>query len=141
HMIGLLVMDQFMPAPLAQIRELVEDEGMELLAAEEEILGFDHGKIGAILLKEWHIPEVICDAVKFHLFPDMCPGDSRLAATILIGDNITRALGFGFAGDAYVIKIPPEALTSLGLIPEAFEAILQPIDVAVDRAQIFMKMV
>ena len=37
--------------------------------AEEQVLGFHHGAVGAALLRSWGLPEAVIDAVAFHHQP------------------------------------------------------------------------
>lgn len=41
-------------------------EGDELVAAEREEFGFDHGALGAACLEDWRLPSQICLALRYH---------------------------------------------------------------------------
>jgi len=38
----------------------------EILKGEEEALGINHPELAAIMLEKWNMPDVICDAVRYH---------------------------------------------------------------------------
>ena len=38
----------------------------EILQSEEEALGINHPELAAIMLEKWNMPDVICDAVRYH---------------------------------------------------------------------------
>jgi len=38
----------------------------EILKSEEEALGINHPELAAIMLEKWNLPDVICDAVRYH---------------------------------------------------------------------------
>ena len=38
----------------------------EILKSEEDALGINHPELAAIMLEKWNLPDVICDAVRYH---------------------------------------------------------------------------
>jgi HD-like signal output (HDOD) protein len=53
-------------------------EGVPVHSVEKEIFGFDHAEIGHDFLKKWNIPNVQCEAIKWHHEPSKSKGN-RLA--------------------------------------------------------------
>jgi len=71
HDIGSLVIFQALPEQAESIlKQLCKNERMSQHTAEKENLGFDHAELGGELLRNWHLPDSICDAVEFHHKPD-----------------------------------------------------------------------
>jgi HD-like signal output (HDOD) protein len=64
--IGKLVIAVYFKDEHRQIVALKKTEGLPSCKAELQILGISHGKIGAIVLKRFNVPEEICEAVEFH---------------------------------------------------------------------------
>lgn len=38
----------------------------QILSQETEVVGISHPELGAIMLEKWNMPDVICDAVRYH---------------------------------------------------------------------------
>lgn len=38
----------------------------ELLAKEDELLGYDHARLGALVCERWHLPELLIEVVRLH---------------------------------------------------------------------------
>ncbi|QDV44041.1 HDOD domain protein [Stieleria neptunia] len=68
--------------------------GQRLVHLERREYDIDHVDIGARVLSKWQFPDVICDAVRTHLNPDL---EDPLAVAVHGGTLITDALWY--AGD------------------------------------------
>lgn len=64
--IGKLVIATYFREEFRKVNALKMAEGIPTRDAERRILGTTHGEIGALVLKRFHIPEDICNAVRFH---------------------------------------------------------------------------
>jgi len=61
---------------------------------ENEILGFNHSDISAALLKDWLLPDSLCDPVQYYLYPSKQSKVHRKDASILnVADYIQSELG------------------------------------------------
>ena len=79
--IGKLVIAVYFKEQHKQIIALKKANGLSTREAEKQVLGISHGEIGAIVLKRFNVPKVICEAVEFHDTSDeLFPGqtDSHL---------------------------------------------------------------
>ncbi|MGI9658561.1 MAG: HDOD domain-containing protein [Gaiellaceae bacterium] len=64
--IGRLAMLRAIPDQYRDVLERVQETGTNAAAVETELLGFDHVEIGFKLLREWKLPDTLCEAVKCH---------------------------------------------------------------------------
>ena len=64
--IGKLVIAVYFEAHHREIVELKRRKNLPTSLAEQCIMGISHGEIGAIVLRRYHVPKEICQAVKFH---------------------------------------------------------------------------
>jgi len=64
--IGKLVIAVYFEDEHKRIIELKKSQAITTREAEEKVLGLSHGKIGAIVLQRFKVPQDICDAVEFH---------------------------------------------------------------------------
>jgi len=62
-----------LPEQMTQAIKLHQSENMPLWQAEKEIMEFDHAQVGGALLKKWSLPPVLCQSVRYHLYPDNAP--------------------------------------------------------------------
>ena len=51
---------------LVQINDLVEREAIDLLQAEQNVLGFTHVEVGGALMKKWGMPPLLIECVISH---------------------------------------------------------------------------
>jgi hypothetical protein len=66
--------------------------------AERQVFGFDHGAVGAALLRSWDLPEVIINAVASHHEPHT--SDNPLAMIVYLADAAAHAVGAVGGGGA-----------------------------------------
>ena len=68
------------------------DDDIDLLTAEQELLGFTHPELGALICRQWRLPPVIIDPVQYH----HAPGNStehREAVAVVAWANVVETLG------------------------------------------------
>lgn len=68
HDVGLLVLDQRLPAAYVQVVES-RPTGIPRAQWERDVLGMNHGHIAAHLLARWSMPEAMVNAVRDHHAP------------------------------------------------------------------------
>jgi len=115
HDIGKIVIGHFLDAETrARVQALVETSGGSLVAAEKEVIGCDHAEIGACLLRQWHIPEVIAEAVADHHDPPLEKGP-RLSAVVHIADVVAHQTGLSPGWGSFAVTAHAAAFAALNL--------------------------
>ncbi|MBK8165870.1 MAG: HDOD domain-containing protein [bacterium] len=122
--IGQLVLARSHPELFQEILAESVESGQPYHEVELRVLGFDHGELGALLLREWNLTEDLEDAVRWHhRFEQPDARNVRVAAMIALGEEIARCQG-GDDANA-VTEVDPEsaaalrpAASLLGLTPE-----------------------
>ncbi len=66
HDIGLIAEDQVTGDLLRKACDVYKPGGKSLIQSENEIIGTDHCKVGAVLAKEWNMPEDVLKAIRQH---------------------------------------------------------------------------
>lgn len=66
HDIGRLVLVGSIPERQSEIERLVVSQDIDIIEAENQILGFDHTDLGEALLEEWGLPYLLIQCVKNH---------------------------------------------------------------------------
>ena len=66
HDIGMIVEDQVAGDLLRKACQLYQPGSKPLVDCEREIIGADHCSVGGLMAKEWHMPDDILQAIRFH---------------------------------------------------------------------------
>ncbi len=138
HDIGKVVILRLFQSEFMEILRLVEQEGLYILEAEKEILGFDHGYAGSCLAKKWNMPKKLKEAIALHHIPGSAEDDMKMPAVVHLADSLCRGLGVGHGGDILVPEIVPEALEILELEIDSIAGCLPEIDAEIEQAADFM---
>jgi HD-like signal output (HDOD) protein len=115
HDIGRLVIYMKCPELADEMLRRSHEEGALLYEVERQTLGFDHGRVGCLLLKAWQLPEVLQEAVGCHHSPSEAARYPEDAATIHVADMIANALQMGSSGGHLVPPLVDEAWQQIGL--------------------------
>jgi len=101
HDIGKVVLDQFFHELFEQILEKsLHMNRIDLYAAERQIIGIDHGEVGAILLRRWKFPEKIASTIDVHHKNEVPEeGNPYDVAILRVADNL--AMEFACEGGHY----------------------------------------
>lgn len=129
HDIGKLII--FVEAPKYAVEVITKcAETNELMfKVEKEVLGFDHAKLGAMLLKKWKLPEDMVATVYYHHMPSIASGDIIAPGIVHIADIITHALQFGSSGDSFVPTLDEKAWNTLDLDVEILGSVIEQLNV------------
>ena len=85
---------------------------------ERRILGFDHGELGALLIREWNLSAELEEAVRWHhRFAHEDARNARMAAMIALGEEVAACSGADGSVDGDETPAPSEAAKFLGLTP------------------------
>lgn len=74
HNCGKLVLASCLGQEYKMALDMVSQAGINLIEAEEEVLGCNHAQIGAYLLGLWGLSDGVVEAVAWHLEPRAAPG-------------------------------------------------------------------
>jgi len=66
HDIGKLVMARHLPDLFAPVLALQQEKGLSFIDAERKALPIDHAAIGGHLVRKWHFPASLADAIEYH---------------------------------------------------------------------------
>ncbi|RMG59215.1 MAG: HDOD domain-containing protein [Deltaproteobacteria bacterium] len=93
HDIGKFVIASHPEGWKEEIVDRVNGGGKSLLDAETEVLGVNHAEAGSFVLNLWHIPEFICEGVRYHHAPGEYPSghimsDNTISEFIHLADEM-----------------------------------------------------
>lgn len=95
HDIGKVVMDANLAEKYQDVVELVYNEGHTFLDAENEVFGFDHCDVGALVVKRWNLAPPLQEAVFLHHQPMAAEHDPQLCAIVSLANSLCIRLGIG----------------------------------------------
>ena len=83
---------------------------------EAELLGMNHGELGALLLQHWNVPEPIVTALKYHHDPTNIKATSAflLVSMINVSERILPIFGIR---ELILINVTPEEWQQLNINP------------------------
>lgn len=110
HDIGKVVIAEYLKDEFAQIQQLVKDEDILFVEAEEKVMGVTHARIAEWLLRKWNLPAITVKAIAYH--HNLTGGEdySFRAAIVHTSDVLIRARGIGSGGDTGIPALNPEIL-------------------------------
>ncbi|HYG23617.1 MAG TPA: HDOD domain-containing protein [Verrucomicrobiae bacterium] len=140
HDIGKLVMNHVLiPERQSEIRSRIS-AGSARVVAEQEVLGTDHARVGAALLRKWNLPAAIVEAVEYHHQPMLKPSPG-LSAIAHIADVSVHLAGSAPGWDAYAIAIQDDLAEELGITQERLELLVIDVRESFARVEEMMSMV
>jgi len=88
HDVGKLMLHQYFNQYWSATQTLVRQEGILEYRAEQQLLGVDHGHIGAWLIQRWNLPDDISNAVAQHHIRASDSPQYGLSAVIDFADRL-----------------------------------------------------
>jgi putative nucleotidyltransferase with HDIG domain len=127
HDVGKMVLTAVVPEAAARAVSLARGQRIPVWQAEETVLGFHHGAVGAALLRSWGLPEVVAEAVACHHQPELA--SSRLAVIISLADAAAHTVGAVGGGGACPQPVwDAAAAAGLGAPAEQIQAFLDTLE-------------
>lgn len=101
---------------------IAQEHDRPLLDVELEVLGINHGRLGAWLMRSWNLPEETITAVKEHHNEDYRGPHAIYPLLVLVSDRILKRHGIG---DAATGELPPSVLEYLEISEYEILAVTQ----------------
>jgi putative nucleotidyltransferase with HDIG domain len=118
HDIGRLALAAHFPAQMGAAIQRSQEADAGLTEIERQVLGTDHGEVGAQVAAQWHFPAEVVQAIAGHHAPSaVAGGGASLADIVHVADAMAHALDL--AGDPHemVPAIDNAAWDRLALAP------------------------
>jgi putative nucleotidyltransferase with HDIG domain len=98
HDVGKMAFTSVCPEVAAQAVTIARGRRIPVWQAEEMVVGFNHGAVGAGMLRAWSLPDAVVDAVAFHHQPS--GSDNPLATIVYLADAAAHVVGAVGGGGA-----------------------------------------
>lgn len=128
HDLGKVVVRAELPSEYESLLALVEQRGISMREAEEELLGVSHSEIGGWLVHQWNLPDRLVLPITWHHKPEEAPDHRDVAAILHFSDILVRAIGFGFGGDMWVPPLDQSAWKRIKLSKSEMKELLVELD-------------
>lgn len=115
HDVGRLIILENHPEKAREIMEQCQSEKKLVFEVEREVLGFDHGAIGAALLAAWKLPPALGDVVKNHHNPLAEKRYIRESVILNLADIFAKSMELGSSGDPLTPPLLPECWDNIGM--------------------------
>lgn len=113
--IGKVILDHYLKEQFQSIMDLVNDGNKSFIEVEEEILGFNHGQVGAKIAEKWNLPEDLVEAIAYHHQPEKAQLNSKLVAITHIADGLVMMMGINIGADGLAYNFSNSAMELLNL--------------------------
>jgi putative nucleotidyltransferase with HDIG domain len=133
HDVGKMVLTSVVPEAAAEAVSIARSRRMPVWQAEQEVLGFHHGAVGAALLRSWGLPDSVVYAIAFHHQPEAA--DSPLATIVSLADAAAFEVGAVGGGGACPQPVwDPAPAYALGATPAQIQGFLDALKCVEDGA-------
>ena len=123
HDIGKIVEMIFIPDAFKDINQLIRDDNILMIEAEEKILGYSHPLVGKLLAERWNLPPKLISVILHHHQPS---------------EALCRSLNIGYGGDNKMPALDKMAWDSMRIKPRAIESMLAEINKEFDEISLFI---
>ncbi len=117
HDIGIIVEDQFLHDEFREILRRVERDRLNLIEAEEDMLGYNHAQIGEALCTHWDFPPDFVRSIGNHQgpFSEQCTY-SRMELTLYVANHLCHVNRIGYNDTIKIdTQLYRKCLNTLGL--------------------------
>jgi HD-like signal output (HDOD) protein len=128
HDIGKLVICSQSPDLAREVLTAAASQRKLLHSLENETLGFDHARVGRLLIRSWKLPASLEDVVGYHHTPSLAGRFPVETAVVHLADILAHALQLGASGQHGVPPLDPQAWDALGILPSVFGPTLDQMD-------------
>lgn len=132
HDAGKLVLDQHILQRKEAFEAFMADGQESFLAAEKEILGFDHAEIAFEICKAWNVPEDMTIGIRYHHHPSWSEANT-MSGILHVADGIAMMSGLGTGIDALSYEMDDGAMESLGLESQDLNKIMTQVVASVQK--------
>jgi len=137
HDIGKIIIATTFKEDFKKIIETAGKNEKSLADIEHDVLNISHDQLGYMLIKEWNLPPSIYLPIKYHHNVNLADDFKAEAAILNLADFLTKALGIGFSGAAYLEKINRDALNILDIDMDFIKSVIEEIYSYKDELYIF----
>jgi putative nucleotidyltransferase with HDIG domain len=122
--IGKTVLDRYISNSLEEITNLVKNKGKSFREAEKEVIGIDHGELGAMIATNWKFSAKMINIIRHHHMNDESQQDNTDIATVYLADCICMMMGVGIGDDGLAYRFHGNVIKNLNITHEDIAMII-----------------
>lgn len=139
HDLGIILLDQHLHESFNTVLSALREE-TPTMQVEREIIGFDHGYIGAQVAQKWRFPSSVIDAMKYHHDASMChTSNKQLVAAVEIANVLCSLKGFTSMGVRNLATPRPETFQLLQLGRNDLRVFWDDLDALFDEHRVLIE--
>jgi HD-like signal output (HDOD) protein len=96
HDIGKLVLNLQLPDRFDEVVQIVYNENRDFHETERELLGFDHARVGELLVNKWKLSPVLEEVIGLHHEAEMMTTERPLLLYLDLANMVCHKYGIGF---------------------------------------------
>ena len=141
HDLGKLPLNKQFSEEYFQVCQSASKQYEPFYLREDQLLGIDHCKVGAMIAKKWRLGESLVETLSNHHHPDDCTENSQeLVSTISLANQIAIELQIGTAGDCITDRAMLEQLTDkVGVDYGQLSDFHESVSGEIEKARIFLE--
>lgn len=112
HDFGKIVFAEFIPVPYQQVLQVAREQQLALHDVEADMLSIDHSQAGKLLARHWGLADELIAAIDHHHSDHL---HTQLDDCLFAANQISKKLGFGFAGNPVIEALPPCVEQTFGM--------------------------
>lgn len=124
HDIGKLMLAQHFKMDWDQLLAIGRNYELDLIGAEERLLGINHAQVGSELAAKWELPSCLIEAIAYHHMPTLASERPELTAIVHTANIICLRLDIGLSDPIFLPDPNPEALRLLSLEPYEIDMLI-----------------
>lgn len=115
HDIGKLIISIYIQEVGDFLLEKVTEAKLTYVELEEEVIGFDHARVGGFVARAWNLPDDLVAPISFHHSLSNANNYGELSSVIHVANGLASSLGIGGGVDSVYNPIQQKALDLLTL--------------------------
>jgi putative nucleotidyltransferase with HDIG domain len=131
HDIGKVVLDQFINSGFPLFYRQLNEEGKNFSEVEKQVLGTDHGEVGASLALNWSLPDSLIETIRHHHDPEDARQHKELVHIVYLADLLMSRFHTGLELERLNTEALAARLETIGLSISGFPAIVDLIPLEV----------
>lgn len=136
--VGKVILDEYVHESYKTILDRIATETISYVRAEEEVLGFNHGQIGAKIVSKWNLPEDLVAAIEYHHNPFNSIVNVELVSIVHVSDGLVMMMGLHDGIDTLGHEFFTDSVKILNLTEDDLNKIMMDVEQLVADEQIFI---
>jgi putative nucleotidyltransferase with HDIG domain len=133
HDIGKSVLNVNFSEQYQEVIEEVYNGAGDFIPIEQQLMGFDHTQVGALVLRKWNLSPELEEAVLHHHSPLHAEHNQRLTAIVAFSNDLANKLGIGPIKKAGFELEETESVRILGINNEKLSGMIRSIEDLLER--------